>query len=128
VPPKNVYKAITRTKEVLITAENESDYVPAYINKSLSYFPVTVLFANEMNMSWHLDNLLQHDFLLKTIPPKNRYSVWGEKPTVTPEQEAVSVYFGYSMDKVKEVISLLSKEQMAIIMKYAENLKEINTS
>jgi hypothetical protein len=128
IAPSRIYKDLCRTKEHLITGENESDYIPIYMNKSFSYFPVTVLFANEMNIAWWLDNLMQYDFLFHTIPAKNRYTTWGAPPEVTKEQEAVSLYFDCGMNKVKDILPLLTAKQLETIMNYAENLKEINTS
>jgi len=89
------------------TANNklsEKSYSPFLTNRSLSYHNDTVYFANEMNMRRHLDNLLQYDFLLNIIRPKNDGDVL-----------IVKEYYGFSDTKAFQALSILSKEQLKII-------------
>ena len=48
--PFDYLNAINQSKENLIVDElSEKEYVPFVVNKGLSYFPDTILYANEMN-------------------------------------------------------------------------------
>ena len=88
--PFDYANAINQTKQnIMVDDIEEKSYNAFMVNRSLSYFPDTVLFANEMNRHHHLDNRLQFDFLLNTIRKGKRFSKWAK--AVLPEDlEAVS--------------------------------------
>lgn len=89
----------------------EKDYLPFIINTSMSYFVDTIEYANSMNMNPHLDNKLQYSYYLNSVRPKKRFSKWAKK--VDDENlDAVVKYFGYNRTRAKEVIKLLSPEQI----------------
>lgn len=94
----------------------EKQYVPYVVNRSLSYFNDTVLMANEMNRYHHIDNKLQYHFLLNIVRPRKRFSKWA-KPDTHNDIEAVKEYYGYSNDKARQVLPLLSPEQITTIKK-----------
>jgi len=60
----------TTKKDIMVDDIAESKYTPFMVNRSLSYFPDTVLFANEMNINHHLDNRLQFDFFINIVKKK----------------------------------------------------------
>ena len=67
--PFDFVNSITYNKKPLMTGtENdelaESSYVPFVVNKSLSYFPDTILHANEMNQYNSIDNAAGYVFFL----------------------------------------------------------------
>lgn len=108
--------AINFTKKDLMTGtENdelaEKSYVPFIVNRGLSYFPDTILYANEMNMRNHLDNKLQFHYLINTIRPKKRFSKWAKKQEDN-DIEAVKAFYGYSNAKAEQAVSVLSPEQL----------------
>ena len=89
----------------------EKAYKSYFVNRSLSYFPDTVLLANEMNIHHHLDNRLQFDFLLNTVRAGKRFAKWAKAET--PEHlEVVKEYYGYSDEKAKVALTLLSDKQI----------------
>jgi len=94
----------------------ESAYVPFLTNRSLSNFPDTLLYANEMNMNHHLDNKLQFHYLINTIRPKKRFSKWAKRQD-SDDFEAVKQYFKYSNSKTDQALQLLSPDQIKIIKK-----------
>lgn len=91
---------------------DEKAYNAFMVNHSYSYFPETVLLANEMNINHHLDSKLQNDFLLGTIRknPK-RFSKWN-KVDSSEELQVVKEYYGYSNSKARSALSLLSTDQI----------------
>lgn len=103
-------------KDLMQEPETEKDYVSFVVNRSLSYFPETALIANEMNRYHHLDSKLQYQFLLNIVRKKKRFSKW-IKPQTENDIELVKEYYGYSNDKARQVISLLTPEQLTIIRK-----------
>ena len=92
----------------------ESDYVPFLTNRSLSYFPDTVFYSNEINQYPHADNKLQYDYLLNSVRPKKRYAKW-VKATDSDDLEIVKLYFGYSTNKALQALKVLSLKQLEII-------------
>ena len=89
----------------------EKAYSPYMVNRQLSYFPDTVLAANEMNRNHHIDNRLQFDFFINIIRKRKRFSKWF-KPEQISDLETVKEYYGYSNEKARQVLTLLSTEQI----------------
>jgi hypothetical protein len=83
-------------------------------NKTLSYFQDTILYANEMNKSYHLSNQMQFDYFLNSINKRKRHSKQAKK-TVTEDVKDVSRYFGYSLKKAEEALSVLTPVQIKTI-------------
>ena len=91
--------------------ELESSYPSWIINKCLSSFTDTVLFANEMNMNWHISKRMQYDFFINSLRPRKRFSPWSKKESIDYLDE-VREYYGYSYTKALEVIRVLSTDQL----------------
>ena len=89
----------------------ESSYPSWIINKCLSSFTDTVLFANEMNMNWHISKRMQYDFYINSLRPRKRFSPWSKKESIDYLDE-VREYYGYSYTKALEVIRVLSTDQL----------------
>ena len=110
--PFEYANAINYTKKnIMVDDLAEKAYLPYMINRQLSYFPDTVLAANEMNRNHHLDNRLQFDFFINIIRKRKRFSKWF-KPEQISDLETVKEYYGYSNEKARQVLTLLSTEQM----------------
>jgi hypothetical protein len=92
----------------------ESAYVPFLTNRSLSNFPDTILYANEMNIHNHLDNKLQFHYLLNSIRPKKRFSKWAKRQD-SEDLDTIQVYYKVSIRKAEDIIKVLSKEQLVQI-------------
>lgn len=111
--PFDFLQSINVTKNDIFQG-NEKGYVPFVVNRSLSYFNDTVLLANEMNRYHHLDEKLQYHFLLNIVRKRKRFSKW-VKPETENDIEVVKEYYGYSNDKARQVLSLLTPEQITTI-------------
>ena len=98
-------------KDIMVTPEDESVYNPFLINRSLSYFSDTAIIANEMNRYHHLDNILQYHFFINIIRKRKRFSKWF-KPEQISDLDAVKKYYGYSNEKARQALTLLSTEQI----------------
>ena len=119
--PFDYVSSITYNKNDMMTGtENdelaESSYNPYLTNKSLSYFPDTLLYANEINVLNHIDNKLQYSYLLNSIRPKKRFSKWVKKQEDI-DIEAIKEYYKYSTAKAEAALSLLSPQQINEIKK-----------
>ena len=90
--PFEYLTAINDTKkDVMVDDIAEKGYNAFMVNRGLSYFNDTVLFANEMNLNAHLDNRLQFDFLINIVRRRKRFSKW-MKPETASDVEVVKEY------------------------------------
>ena len=106
--------AINYSKEPLLDTEDESvekGYTPFVVNRCLSYFMDTVLYANEMNVRPETDKKMQFDYLQKSIRKNKRYSKWLKQESVE-NLDIIKQFYGYSDTKAKEVMDILTEEDI----------------
>jgi len=90
----------------------EKDYVPFLTNRGLSYVYGAVWHANEMNQRPQLDKKLQYHYLINIVKPmRGKRESWAKK-VGSSDIDAVMEYYSYSYKNAKDVVSLLSKEQL----------------
>lgn len=114
--PFDFLKSINDTKVNLISedAENAKYYSGFIVNRSLSYFPDTIYFANEMNKFHHIDPDLQYNFLFNIIRKRKRFSKWDKAADIN-NIDTIKNYFGYSEEKARQVIDLFTADQIALL-------------
>ena len=109
---KDWLNSINFTKENLIEDPDMiSSYPPYIVNRCLSGHLDTVLFANEMNKYSNLDKDMQYSFFLYTLRKRKRFSPWLKKEQVD-DLDLVKKHYGYSNEKAKVAVSLLTKTQI----------------
>lgn len=114
---KDIIPSIQQTKKVVITAENERDYVPFVVNRSISFHLDMIMAANQMNMSPSTDGLLQYHYLLNTVRAYRRpFQKWQKRESLE-NLDVVKEYYNYSNEKAKEALSILSDAQIEQIKK-----------
>ena len=114
---KDYLNAINFTKKNVMDSEDEQwkKKYPAFIvNKLLSAFSDTIMLVNEMNRNHFLDKDMQFQFLLNSIRTKKRYSPF-LRASKLKEIECVKEYYGYSNDKAKSALDILTKDQVKLI-------------
>ena len=110
--PFEYLNAINNTKkDIMVDDIAEKGYNSFMVNRGLSYFNDTVLMANEMNVNHTIDNRLQFDFLINIVRKKKRFSKW-MKPETVSDVEVVKEYYGYSNEKARQALSLLTPENI----------------
>ena len=110
--PFDYLKSINETKkDIMVDDIAEREYNPFIINRGLSFFKDTILYANEMNRYHHLDNRVQFDFFINIIRKKKRWSKW-IKASDVDNLQLIKEYYGYSNEKAKSALSLMSNEQI----------------
>ena len=110
--PFDYLNSINWTKKNIMKDDiDEKGYNAFLINRSLSYFQDTVSYANIMNQYHHLDNRLQYDFYINIIRQRKRFSKW-IKPETSEDIEVIMEYYGYSNEKARQALPLLSSEQL----------------
>ena len=113
---KDWLNSINLTKKNLIDedASIEKEYPPFIINKCLSGHLDTVLFANEMNQYHFLPKKMQYDFFLNSVRKKKRFSPWLRQDKIQ-SLDYVKRYYGFSNEKAKQALKILTHEQLAFI-------------
>jgi len=110
--PFDFLNAINDTKvNVMVDDIAEKQYLPFMVNRGLSYFLETVLYANEMNRNYHQFERLQFDYLINSVSRKRRFSKW-LKPTESADLLIVKEHYGYSNEKARSALTILSSEQL----------------
>ena len=111
---KDWLNSINMSKRNLLD-EDPSAKFPAYIvNRCMSGHLDTVLFANEMNLKSNLDPKLQYSFYLNSVRKRKRFSPWLRKDEIR-DLDYVKRYYGYSNEKAKQALSILTKQQLSFI-------------
>jgi hypothetical protein len=108
------------TSGVDLTKENDTainDYSPFAINRGMSQSMDTLMFGNEMNKNPWLSHYMQHQFLLKSISKKKRYTKWIKAEEIADKEdiEAISEYYKVNMKIAESYFSILSKDDMDTI-------------
>ena len=91
-----------------------SKYLPYIMNRCMSAHRDTVLFSNEMNKFPLLDKDMQYHFYLYTLRKKKRFSPWLKKEQVD-DLDLVKKHYGYSNEKARIAVSLLTNTQLEYI-------------
>ena len=115
--PFDFLNSINMTKVNLVRDEGRgaSEYAPYLMNKGLSQFPDTIMFANEMNLRCHMDKQMQYEFLLHSVRPRKRMSKWAKKDEAELVQTIVDL-FGCSVRKAEELRDILGEKTVKEIL------------
>ena len=113
---KDWLNSINYTKKNLIDEDPsvEKDYPPYIVNRCLSGHLDAVMFANEMNMYSFLPKKMQYDFFINSLRTKKRFSPWSRKDLIK-NLDNVKRYYGYSNEKARQAMKILSKDQLDFI-------------
>ena len=114
---KDYLNSINFTKKDLMKSDDK-DWVKKYpafiVNKILSGFQDTIMLVNEVNRNHFLDKDMQYWFLLNSIRSKNRFSPF-LRASKLKDIDLVKEYYGYSNEKAKTVLDILTKDQLKLI-------------
>ena len=113
---KEWLNSINNTKKNLIDEDPslEKEYPPYIINRCFSGHIDSIMFANELNKYPNLQKKLQYDFFLNSLRKKKRFSPWLRKDQIK-NLDLIKQYYGYSNEKAKQVLNILTKEQLSFI-------------
>ena len=110
-------------KNLMVDEQSEEEYIPFLTNRALSYFPDTILYAQEMNINGHIDKKLQYNYFINNIRPAKRFAKWIKKKE-NNDIDAVRNYYNYNYKLAKIAVSILSEEQLKIIKKKLEKVEQ----
>ena len=110
--------AINWTKVNLLDGDDltwEKKYPPYIVNKCLSMHYDTIAQANEMNGYHFLDKKVQFHFYINSIRKKKRFGGKWLSQAKLKNLEYVKEYYGYSNEKAKDALNILTEEQIELI-------------
>ena len=122
--PFDYLNSINTTKENMMR-DTENDYLAEknynafMVNRGLSYFYDTIVYANEMNRYHEIDHKLQYEFLLHGVREKKRFSKWF-KPEQDADFEAVKEYYSFNNHKTLQALDILSEFEVKTIKEKLE--------
>jgi len=114
---KEYLNAINFSKKNVMDSEDklwQKKYPAFIVNKLLSAFSDSIMLVNEMNRNHFIDKDMQFQFLLNSIRTKKRYSPF-LRASKLKEIECVKEYYGYSNDKAKSALDILTKDEIKLI-------------
>ena len=114
---KDYLNAINFNKKNLMDSEDtlwQKKFPSFIVNKILSGFQDCIMFVNEMNRNHFVDKDMQFHFLLNSIRSKKRFSPF-LRANKLKDIECVKEYYGYSNDKAKSALDILTKDQIKLI-------------
>jgi hypothetical protein len=113
---KDWLNSINQTKKNLIEEDSsiEKTYPPYIVNRCLSGHLDCIMFVNEMNKYNFLPKRMQYEFLLNSLRKKKRFSPWLRQDKIE-DLDYVKRYYGYSNEKAKQALKILTKEQLNFI-------------
>ena len=115
---KDYLKAINETKEPLLDTEDvvwEKKYPTFIINRCLSMFYDTIMHSNEMNGLHFLPKRMQFHYFINSIRKKKRFGGKWLSQKKVKDLEVIKEYYGYSNEKAKSALDILTKEQLKLI-------------
>lgn len=111
-------------KNMMRNTENdelaEKEYVGYLVNRALSYYTDTILYANEMNKYPEIDGKLQYEYLFHSIRPAKRFSKWA-KNQISQDTVAISKYFKVNLRRAEEYRKLLPDREIKEITAFINN-------
>lgn len=114
-------KDLNKEKENLLRVDpfSKKDYAPFLVNRNLSNFIDCILFVQEVNKRPKMDKQFHYDYIINSIRPKQRFAKTNK---INREDDfyALKEYYGMNNEKTKEILKLLSEEDMNEIKQQLE--------
>ena len=115
---KDYLNAINFSKEKLLDTDDimwEKKYPPYIINKCLSMHYDCIAQANEINGFHFLPKKIQFHFFINSIRKRKRFGGKWLSSTKLKNLQYVKEYYGYSNDKAKSALDILTKDEINLI-------------
>lgn len=111
--PFDFIKSVSGTKKDLLkdNPDNAKAYKAYVVNHGLSFYPDTVLIANEMNLYPEIPAESQYYYYMGAIRKGNRYSEW-HKPKKNDDLDLVQKVYSVRREIAKQYLKLLSKDDL----------------
>jgi hypothetical protein len=112
--PFDFIKSVSNNKKDLLkdNSDNGKAYNAYVINHGLSFYPDTVLIANDLNLYPDIPAASQYYYYMGAIRKGNRFSEWYKKKK-DDDLDLIQKVYQVRRDVAKQYLKLLSKENLA---------------
>jgi hypothetical protein len=112
--PFDFIKSVSNNKRDLLkeNPDNAKEYNAFMVNRGLSFYPDTVLIANEMNLYPEIPAASQYYYYMGAIRKGNRFSEWHKKKK-DDDLDLVQKVYQVRRDIAKQYLKLLSKDDLS---------------
>lgn len=111
--PFDFIKSVSNSKKDLMkdNPDNVKDYKAYVVNHGLSFYPDTVLIANDMNLYPEIPVASQYYYYMGAIRKSNRYSEW-HKLKKNEDLDLVQKVYQVRREIAKQYLKLLSTDDL----------------
>ena len=119
--PFDFIKSVSNNKRDLLkeNPDNAKEYNAFMVNRGLSFYPDTVLIANEMNLYPEIPAASQYYYYMGAIRKGNRFSEWHKKKK-DDDLDLVQKVYQVRRDIAKQYLKLLSKDDLSKLRELTE--------
>lgn len=103
---------LSQNKKDILTEENEKEYSPYMVNRFLSMNITTIMYANDMNINFHLPKIMQYDYYLHSIKKQKRYFKY-IKHNRQNDIDLIKEYHNCSETRAKEMLPIFTPEDIS---------------
>lgn len=113
----NFVNDINFGKQYLYADDTAAEYDPYTINRAMTIFPDTFVTGEFLNMNYHLDKRMQHDYLFYSVQKRKRWKEGGWLKKSEAEKKEIKVLkdvarvVQYNLRRTKQFWSVLSESQ-----------------
>jgi hypothetical protein len=115
VSPFDLAHDLTTRERYDSEASEMKSYTKFLLNRTLSYHPDLIAYANEMNIHIDVSDKLHYDYMHHSIDKKRRSKKYWAKSKKYEHLEMVKEYFNYSNQKALSALSVLSDKDIETI-------------
>jgi hypothetical protein len=90
------------------------------VNRGMSLFPESILYSNDMNISYELTDKMEYDYYFHSVRQGKRFSKWPKRLTKSDDFLLVQEIYKYNDKKTEEALKILTNEQLDELRKINE--------
>ena len=102
---------ISHLKKDILAEDKEKDYSAYMVNRFLSMNITTIMYANEMNMNYHLPKRMQYDYYLHSLKKQKRFFKY-VKNKRQADIDLIKEYHNCSELRAKEMLPIFTEDDL----------------
>jgi hypothetical protein len=102
---------ISHLKQNILSEDCEKEYSAYMINRFLSMNITTIMYANEMNMNYHLPKRMQYDYYFHSLKKQKRYFKY-IKHNRQDDIDVIKEYHNCSEVRAKEMLPIFTSDDL----------------
>jgi len=113
----NFINDINFGKQDLLAEDTQSEFDPYTVNRAMTIFPDTFAAGEFMNLNYHLDKRMQHDYLFYSVQKRKRWKEGGWLKRSDAEKKEMKVLkdvarvVNFNLKRTRQFWSVLSEPE-----------------